>query len=370
MKRKLHLNRGSAGLADITTNADVAVLIGRFQPFHNGHDSLLRKALDTAPKVVIILGSSFHARSAKNPFTWQERSAIISASLAKKDRQRVLYIPVRDYYHTQRWAHAVTVKVTQLLPNARHIALIGYFKDSSSDYLNHFPLWKLVTAEQKADIDATRIRRVLFEAENIDVSLDVIADMVPTAVRQYLKAWTLLSCYPALVQEYDMVKAYKAAWQAAPYPPVFTTVDAVVKTAGHILLIRRGDFPGKGLWALPGGFLEQHEQLLQGAIRELSEETGLGVLIPSLIDALAGVAVFDHPDRSLRGRTITHAHFFDLKTEQLPSVKGADDAAEASWVPIENISGMEDMFFDDHFHILDHFLGVTKGEDISTFQQL
>src|SRR6185312_17484078 len=51
-----------------TPKADVAVLIGRFQPFHNGHAILLRRALETAPKVVVVLGSSFHARSSKNPF--------------------------------------------------------------------------------------------------------------------------------------------------------------------------------------------------------------------------------------------------------------------------------------------------------------
>jgi len=48
---------------------DVAVLIGRFQPFHNGHATLLQLALETAEEVVVILGSSFHARSTKNPFT-------------------------------------------------------------------------------------------------------------------------------------------------------------------------------------------------------------------------------------------------------------------------------------------------------------
>ncbi|MDP9108408.1 MAG: adenylyltransferase/cytidyltransferase family protein, partial [Pseudomonadota bacterium] len=53
------------------TEAHLAVLIGRFQPFHNGHASLLAAALAAAPQVVVVLGSSFHARSAKNPFTWE-----------------------------------------------------------------------------------------------------------------------------------------------------------------------------------------------------------------------------------------------------------------------------------------------------------
>jgi bifunctional NMN adenylyltransferase/nudix hydrolase len=110
---------------------------------------------------------------------------------------------------------------------------------------------------------------------------------------------------------------------------------------------------------LPGGFLEPRERLLQGAIRELCEETKLGVLTSSLHDAFVDVKVFDHPDRSLRGRTITHAHFFELGTEHLPSVEGSDDAAAASWIAIADLAVMEDQFFDDHFHILNHFLSIT-----------
>ncbi len=340
-------------------HADVAVLIGRFQPFHHGHATLLRTALESGTAVVIVLGSSFHARSAKNPFTWQERAAMIGATLAPEERERVSYVPVRDYYEDTRWADAVRREVARVAGSASRVALIGYVKDASSYYLHHFPHWQLTSVNAVHDIDATGIRDVLFEAEDIDVSLAVIADRLPPAVRQYLRAWTLLPHYDGLVQEYRSLKAYRTAWKSAPYAPIFSTVDAVVKTAGHVLLIQRGDFPGKGLWAIPGGFVEQRERLLQGAIRELLEETELGTLSSSLAEALVAVQVFDHPDRSLRGRTITHAHFFDLKTQQLPAVEGADDAAHAKWMPIERLSDMEDQFFEDHFHILNFFLKLT-----------
>lgn len=346
------------------TRADIAVLIGRFQPFHNGHATLLQTALATAPQVIVVLGSSFHARSSKNPFNWQERAAMIAGTLSQADQARVSYVAVRDYYEDGRWARAVRSKVEKTIAatsETTRVALIGYFKDASSYYLDHFPHWQLIAVREGANIDATRIRRVLFEADNFEVSLSVISDQVPIAIRQYLKAWSILSCYAPLAQEHKALETYKASWRAAPYAPIFCTVDAVVKTAQHVLLIQRGGFPGKGLWALPGGFLEPRERLLQGAIRELREETQLAVLAQSLIDALVDVEVFDHPDRSLRGRTITHAHFFDLKTEQLPEVEGSDDAAHATWVPIAQLRSMEEMFFDDHFHILDHFLLLTDG---------
>lgn len=345
----------------ISTTFDAAVLIGRFQPFHNGHAALLKMALETAPRVVLVLGSSFHARSPKNPFTWQERAAMIASTLSAEERDRVSFVAVRDYYEDGRWADAVRHEVERQIPDAARVALIGHFKDASSYYLNHFPRWKLVTCSEALAIDSTGIRRVFFEAEDLDISLNVIDGLVPTAVRQYLKAWAILPGYAPLVKEHQKVEAYKASWKAAPFPPIFTTVDAVVKSAGHVLLIQRGDFPGKGLWALPGGFLDQRERLIQGAMRELVEETRLAVLESSLMNALVDVKVFDHPDRSLRGRTITYAHFFDLKSDRLQAIEGADDAAHAAWVPIEQLASMEERFFDDHFHILNHFLHLTGG---------
>src|SRR5690606_10493536 len=62
-----------------------AVLIGRFQPLHNGHLALLRQALAAAQQAVVILGSACQARSPKNPFTWQERAQLIQASLPPDD---------------------------------------------------------------------------------------------------------------------------------------------------------------------------------------------------------------------------------------------------------------------------------------------
>jgi bifunctional NMN adenylyltransferase/nudix hydrolase len=41
----------------------------------------------------------------------------------------------------------------------------------------------------------------------------------------------------------------------------------------------------------------------------------------------------------------------------VPSVKGGDDAEHAQWIPISEAMEMEEQFFEDHFHILEHFLG-------------
>lgn len=322
---------------------------------------MLQIALATAPKVVIVLGSSFCSRNAKGPFTWQERAAMIGATLPAVERERIHFVPMRDYYDDALWADAVRAEVEALGYAPSKTALIGYFRDASSYYLNNFPQWQMTAVEAHGPIDAADVRRIYFEAEDIDVSLSVLADTVPLAVRQYLKAWSMLPHYAGLVEEHRFVSKYKAAWAKAPYAPIFSTVDAVVRSAGHVLLIRRGGWPGKGQWAVPGGFVEQRERLLQSAIRELVEETKLGVLETTLAGALVDVGVFDHPERSQRGRTITHAHYFDLQSDALPGVEASDDAAEVSWIPIDQLSAMEDQFYEDHFHILDYFLHLSEA---------
>ena len=336
---------------------DAAVLIGRFQPFHNGHAALLAKALESAPRVIVLLGSAFAARNAKNPFSWDERAAMIGCTLDEAQRARVDFVPMRDYYNDVRWAATAAELVDKQLghPSAKgRIALVGYIKDASSQYLNRFPHWEFVGMERQGDIDATALRRIWFEGEDRAVIDALLAPLVPTPVRHYLRGWSLLPMFAHLRAEHLAIEENRRIWGSGP----FITVDAIVKASNQVLLVKRGRAPGKGLWALPGGFLDGRERLLQGAMRELREETGFALLDITLEESLAGTAVFDHPDRSQRGRTITHAHFFDLKGARPPAVTGADDAAEARWIPIADLAGMEGELFDDHFNILNHFLNL------------
>lgn len=76
-----------------------------------------------------------------------------------------------------------------------------------------------------------------------------------------------------------------------------------------------------------------------------------------LCGSLKDRQVFDHPTRSLRGRTITHACLFNFPTGELPRVKGSDDADKARWVPLNEFAQMRSVMFEDHFDIAYHFLG-------------
>lgn len=348
--------------------SDLAVCIGRFQPFHNGHLSLLREALEQAPICIVVLGSAHQARTPKNPFTWQERAEMIRRALPDTDPSRLRYLPMRDHYNEARWVQAVHDGVAQIALElglaAPEVALMGHFKDATSGYLRRFPAWTLRPLERQPHADATQFRDTWFAHADqpIEVTLASLSPQAPESTLDFVKAWSRLPYFKTLVLEWQKLRADQSRWACAPYPPVFVTVDAVVRCAEHVLLIQRGAYPGKGLWAVPGGFIEQRETLYQSALRELHEETGLDLMAPGLQNTLREVAVFDHPDRSLRGRTITHAHYFDLGDEAVPHVKAADDAHAARWVPLGELLSMEAQFLDDHFYMLDYFLTLIGGQ--------
>lgn len=344
---------------------DYLVFIGRFEPFHNGHAAVARHALGRARKLIFLVGSADTPRTIKNPWTVAERSVMIQSAL-ESDADRLIIRPLRDHlYNESLWIANVQRTVAEAIradggDASAHVGLIGQDKDASSYYLREFPQWSLVDVRHTETLSATELRRYLFEANQLDShgGRMLIRANVPAPVFEMLEAFRRNSpAFTQLVAEYQFIEKYRAAWDDAPYAPTFVTTDAVVVHSGHVLLVRRRAEPGKGLWALPGGFVGQHEALLDACLRELREETRLKLPLPVLRGSIKSSHVFDHPDRSLRGRTITHAYHFEFPTGDLPDVRGGDDADKARWVPVSEALEMGAQLYEDHLHILEFFLG-------------
>jgi bifunctional NMN adenylyltransferase/nudix hydrolase len=334
--------------------ADLAVVIGRFQPFHRGHLALLEHALALAPRALLVVGSAGGPRQAKNPFSAAERVSTIQASLTADQATRVSFAGVRDYYDEARWAGAVKAAVARL--SGGPVALVGFYKDDSSSYLSLFPEWREHALPRQAPIDGTALRRLYFE--RAELAPELVA-AVPAGVAGFLKEFRRGPHFEPLREELAALDEAREKYGSGP----FVTLDAVVTHGDRVLLVQRGRAPGKGQWALPGGFLDGSERLLSGALRELREETQIATTDAELRAALRAVAVFDHPQRSQRGRTITHAHYFALgagSSSAPPPVRGADDAQAAAWLPIADLPTMTERLFEDHYAIIDHFLRISQ----------
>lgn len=338
-----------------TKKYDTLVLIGRFQPIHSAHLEIIKRCTALTEQLVIICGSANQPRTYKNPFTFDERRAMIQDASRNLNIRIAIEPNIDTIYNDQAWAVRVQGIVAKYVSPGTKTGIIGHKKDESSFYLDMFPQWEFVNVDQIEPLGATDIRDLYFKR---DVNFNFLKSVVPQSTLNFLTRFAETPEYEQVIREREFVENYKKQYAGLPYPPIFVTADAVVIQSGHVLMIKRRSEPGRGLWALPGGFVnaKTDKSVQDAAIRELREETGIKVPVPVLRGSIVRSRVFDAIDRSARGRTITHAFHIVLPDGELPRVKGSDDAEKARWVPIAEVRS--DECFEDHWEILQHFLGA------------
>ena len=155
-------------------------------------------------------------------------------------------------------------------------------------------------------------------------------------------------------QEGQTLEEFLEAYDPKRYQTPSCTTDAVIFSCqGHlgkdmhglkILLIKRGNHPSIGAWALPGGFVNMRENLEDTARRELEEETGVTGL------CMEQIGVYGDYDRDPRTRVITTAYMALVEEAQV-NVRAGDDASEAAWCDVA-LEELEDQRY---------LLSVTNG---------
>lgn len=367
---------------------DVTVYIGRFNPFHLGHAHVLEAALKSSKLTIVLVGSSGQARSLKNPFTFTERESMINSWFVTGGNDQfgdLLVLPLRDHpYNDTKWIESVQETVKKAMTKycikrdliLTDVTLTGSDRDESTWYLNAFPQWKSEMQPEytPVKVSATSVREIMYGSHDLADLLDLSKKLPPTSA-QFVMTFMGTPACALLKREHEFVRGYKKAWSVAPYTPIFSTTDAVLVQSGHVLVVVRGAFPGEGLWALPGGFLDPNERLVSCVVREVMEETGIRlaegkraeeITRSMLLGSIKDKEIFDKPDRSSRGRTITTAFLMQLDdTKPLPKVKGMNaplhetggkvvvETRKAFWLPISEALSRSDQWFEDHHSILE-----------------
>lgn len=345
---------------------DVIAYIGRFSPIHTGHVHVCMQALQQSNYLVILVGSSDESASARNPWSFEYRRMLIETALDEANIPRTKYSIrklLNSTYNDQKWeADVQSIVAEECVIHVDHsavpkIGLIGHSKDESSYYLKSFPQWNMIEVEHIDGINATNIRDVFFNS-NLTDEYKTLPGMVKSIV-PILETFKGTLPYDYIAEEYDFLRQHTAMWADAPYPPTFNTVDAVVIQSGHILLIQRKEAPGRALFALPGGYVGINESLETSMIRELREETCIKVPEKVLRGCIRKRHTYDDPNRSSRGRVITHVFYIRLNdVGELPHIRGADDAVKAEWFPLSVFLERRGMMFEDHYHIVRKMLGL------------
>jgi 8-oxo-dGTP diphosphatase len=138
-------------------------------------------------------------------------------------------------------------------------------------------------------------------------------------------------------------------YDPSQFPAFAVTVDIVILTmsAGtlHVLLVRRGEAPFQGMWAIPGGFKRPPETLDEAAKRELREETGVDAA-----SLLTQFGAYGDPGRDPRMNVVTVAYLAVLR--DVGAVVAGSDAEAAALTPVSDVlNGKRDLAF-DHLRIV------------------
>lgn len=374
----------------------VAVYIGRFQPLHMGHAHVLESALKKYDAVIVLIGSSHQARDPKNPFTYEERREMIDAYLADR-HVKYEVAPVRNHpYNNARWLQSVQDAVDEKIftltlrghLNGRddvEVSIVGADRDSSTWYVHAFPQYKLDLSQPVPDgqnLNATALRDRLFKDGIFGQSWDDIPQSTKDFLVNFVVREPQALTFQALRAEYQFIETTKKQYAGLKHPPIFSTTDAVVIQSGHVLVIERAALPGKGLLALPGGYLQSNLTLLDNMIKELLEETGIrlaeGKKSKEITEQILKASVkfkeqFDNPDRSLRGRIVTTTYLIQLDdTKPLPKVHGMNAPLEETdgkviqetvrtrFMPINEALSHPSLWFEDHHSMLETMIGMMR----------
>jgi 8-oxo-dGTP diphosphatase len=140
-----------------------------------------------------------------------------------------------------------------------------------------------------------------------------------------------------------------AGYDPSQFPAFAVTVDVVILTMSegtlNVLLVRRGEAPFEGMWAIPGGFKRPTETLDEAAKRELGEETGVDAA-----PVLKQFRAYGDPERDPRMNVVTVAYLAVLR--DVGAIAAGSDAADASLIPVSDVlNGQLELAF-DHLRIL------------------
>ena len=348
---------------------DKAVVIGRFQPFHNGHAKMVSEALKESKQVYILIGSSNAYPNVINPLTAKERQAMIlrwiALNLRSDETSRITFAEIPDsLYNDEKWKANVRLSIDE--QKGEKIAIYGFYKDNESYWLRAFG-WEHravnpVMFSKDVSISATYIRKIVFKHK--DNWKKSISGCVPQSTIDYLDIWMNSDNFWRIEHEAQKWETELDKFNWYPYPDALNccTADSVVVCNNHVLLIRRKFAPGKDALALPGGHKNSNETFLDCAIRELLEEVRIKVPEKVIRGSIRNSMLFDHPRRSAYFSKPTVAQYIKLDPNpdgSLPRIMGgADDAADAFWMPMHEVIRNQDQFFDDHYQIILAFTGL------------
>lgn len=191
----------------------------------------------------------------------------------------------------------------------------------------------LSTEDTTDGISSTAVREILFK--NPECHYSDVRDYITHVVFRYIKDNELYfqNGNDYIEKEKEFLKEYAVKKEKNHWGEPSVTTDTVAYNGDKILLIRRGNYPYKNYWCLPGGFFEKTDEDLNfGAQRELKEETGIDI-DPKYFRQ---IKTYGH-NFDPRMKIVDVAFSVRVSKKDMDKIKGLDDACDARWFQIDEL---------------------------------
>lgn len=171
-------------------------VIGRFQPFHNGHLQMVLNAYSVTPNLIIFIGSAQESRTDKNPFTFFERKTMILNELSNHiDTSTVTVLSLPDTNDNESWVKQIQTCLSFTIKD--EVIFTYCDKDEGTQFNNQLVLQgiegiKQNIVEDTCKLNATDIRKILREPINL-ISDELLTNSLSPSIRKDISLIRLFS---------------------------------------------------------------------------------------------------------------------------------------------------------------------------------
>ena len=345
------------------TKKTTAVIIGRFQPLHNGHVNLIITALQDNDQVVLLMGSSNKELDFNNPFTNLERYNMIRNVFPAETYDSLHVVGVKDMPTEDQWVQEVVASVLQYEEDPSKVIL--YTSEKDEEFYDRTMMYNTCTIDSNG-VSATDIRASLYDTLPFK---DWYA-IVPEENLSFLKEFSNNdTCFILDLEMRSCVNAKDEAIKNHKFAnPIEPVCHAVVIHGADVLLVKRNSIRGYGQWAIPGGFMECDETTREAAVRELKEETGLD-LTATVCKELAQAVEENSDDLSVRTIGINYLYTLDPNEDKPEVTIDERECLDYTWEPLVNVLEESTVLFYNHNVVVQRLISVYQGSQVQQVQQ-
>jgi bifunctional NMN adenylyltransferase/nudix hydrolase len=323
---------------------DFCVFIGRFQPFHKGHQHTVKIALQQSKKLIVVLGSYRLAPAPRVPWDACDRKKMILAAFEKAQHQRFLFVFVRDRLHCEDlWKQNILGEISKHTSTQQKIALIGHCKDSSSFYLKMFPNWDFIETNNYKNIHATDFRENFFLQKN---SLSLYKD-IPDGTAKWLRKYQKTKSFQNIKDQF--------LWISKKRDQDVVICSAFVFCGRYILLVKRQTPLCQNLWSLPEIVSLGQESLLKLSLQAVQKETCFQWM-EKLESCYCAEAYFECAENSSLGRQRKYVFCYKWADPLLPEVFPGQEIKNVEWILLDDLYLREHEMYSDTFQMITWFL--------------